>query len=93
MSNMKLKNLKDVAEATQLVNDFKFVKKAYFELKHKHLSLIEVDRENVDDDYWEDENFEDEYKLFEERKKLYDEAQELYKNLKLKLDNDQKETE
>ena len=85
MPHKKLDNLGDLGEATQLINDFKFVKKEYFDLKHKHLSIIEKDSETVDDNYWEDESFEDELKLFEQRKKLYDEAQELYKALKEKL--------
>ena len=86
MSSKNLKNLSDLGEAGQLVNDFKFVKKAYFDLKRRHRALISEDREHVDDDYWEDENFEDEIKIFEQRKKLYDEAQELYKALKTKLE-------
>ncbi len=89
MPNKKLDNLGVLGEATQLINDFKFVKKEYFDLKHKHSSLIRKDTESVDDDYWEDESFEDELKLFEERKKLYDEAQELYKALKEKLQHKQ----
>ncbi len=85
MPNKKLDNLGDLGEATQLINDFKFVKKEYFDLKHKHLSIIGKDTESVDDEYWEDESFEDELKLFEQRKELYGEAQELYKALKEKL--------
>ena len=86
MSSKKLDSLSDLGEATQLINDFKFVKKEYFKLKHDHLALIQKDLESVDDDYWEDENFEDECKVFERRRKLYDEAQEIYKTLKAKLE-------
>ena len=86
MPSRNLNSLEDIGEATQLVNDFKFVKKAYFDLKQQQRTLIEKDQENVDNDYWEDENFEEECKIFEKRKKLYDEAQELYKALKGKLE-------
>lgn len=86
MSSENLDNLTDLGEATQLINDFKFVKKEYFDLKHKHLTMMEKDRESVDEDYWEDESFEAECKIFEKRKTLYDEAQMLYKALKEKLD-------
>lgn len=86
MPSKNLRNLEDFGEAGQLVNDFKFVKKAYFDLKHRHRAIIDKDKESVDQDYWEDENFEEEIKIFEKRKKLYDEAQELYKELKMKLE-------
>ena len=85
MPDRNIKNLEDLGEAGQLVNDFKFVKKAYFDLKQRHKGLLERGEESVDDDYWEDENFEQEIKIFEKRKKLYDEAQALYKELKDKL--------
>ncbi|MCG8608244.1 hypothetical protein MJD09_25075, partial [bacterium] len=87
MARSKLNTLEDIGEASQLVNDFKVSKKSYFDLKHKQLELISADKESVDNDYWEDENFEAEVKIFEERKKLYDEAQELYKALKTKLEH------
>lgn len=86
MSSKNLDNLNDIGEAARLINDFKIVKKSYFDLKHRHRFLIEKDIESVDDDYWEDENFEEECKIFEQRKKMYDEAQELYKTLKSKLE-------
>ncbi len=86
MGSKNLKDLSDLGEAGQLVNDFKFVKKAYFELKARHRTLIGQDREHVQGDYWEDEGFEEEVKLFEQRKRLYDEAQELYRALKAKLE-------
>lgn len=86
MMNKKLNSLQDLGEVSQLVNDFKFVKRAYFDLKHEHLALINKDLEFVDDDYWEDENFGAEVQIFEKRKQLYNEAQELYKALRTKLD-------
>ncbi|MCH9007487.1 MAG: hypothetical protein O7G31_12145 [Calditrichaeota bacterium] len=85
MSNKHLNNLGDIGEATQLINDFKIVKKDYFTLKRQHRALIERDLEAVEDDYWEDESFEEEVKIFERRKALYDEAQDLFKALKSKL--------
>jgi phage-related protein len=87
MARKKLNTLEDIGEASQLVNDFKVSKKSYFDLKHQQLELIGDDSESVDDDYWEDENFEAEIKIFDERRKLYDEAQELYKALKSKLEH------
>ncbi|MFQ5706077.1 MAG: hypothetical protein ACE5HO_01425 [bacterium] len=86
MMNKKLNSLQDLGEVSQLVNDFKFVKRAYFDLKHEHFALIGKDLEFVDDDYWEDENFGAEVQIFEKRKQLYNEAQELYKALRTKLD-------
>jgi len=86
MPNKNLKSLQDLGEASQLVNDFKFVKRAYFDLKHRHRALLEKDKESVDDTYWEDETFEEEIKIFEKRQSLYDEAQRLYKELKDKLE-------
>ena len=86
MPSKNLNSLEDFGAAGQLINDFKFSKKAYFDLKHQQLELIGSDTETVDADYWEDEGFEEERKLFEERKKLYDETQELYKALKNKLE-------
>ncbi|HEX9654543.1 MAG TPA: hypothetical protein VGA99_12615 [bacterium] len=87
MPNRNLKNLQDIGEASQLVNDFKFVKNAYFDLKGRQRALIAKDQEIVDGDYWEDENFEEEIKLFDQRKKHYSEAQKLYRELKTKLDH------
>lgn len=86
MPSKNLSNLDDIGEAGQLINDFKIVKDTYFDLKHKHLALLQEDVESVDDDYWEDEHFEEERKLFARRQELYDEAQQLYKALKTKLE-------
>ncbi|NIR47589.1 hypothetical protein GWO43_03735 [candidate division KSB1 bacterium] len=86
MSNKNLENLEDIGEASQLINDFKYVKQAYFDLKKRQRALIEQDKESVDGDYWEDENFEEEIKIFEQRRKLYEEGQQLYKLLKTKLE-------
>ena len=51
MSNKHLNNLGDIGEATQLINDFKIVKKDYFTLKRQHRALIERDLEAVEDVY------------------------------------------
>lgn len=86
MAEKKLKNLTDVGEASQLVNDFKYVKKQYFDLKRKQRNLLEENRETVEDAHWEDATFEEECETFEARKKLHAEAQDLYRALKSKLE-------